>query len=151
MVPSDSIEEISAVKYFSEVRNGNPVFSTNYNDANPIINGNVGEISAMWSSYKQQYLVSYFDFQRNGASVLRLGNSTYPWGPFDVDTILFDSSKTYPWMAPGWYGPYGGYLVPDNGSKSPIIYITLSLWVPYRVFILSVDLSKPVPTVVAIN
>ena len=119
-----------------------PVWLSSYADANPIINGGVGELSAMWSTYKQQYLVAYFDFQKNGAGVLRIGNSSNPYGPFDTSTILFDSSKHYPWMQNDWYGPYGGYLIHDQGNTLPIVYITLSLLVPYRVFIMTVNLDQ---------
>jgi len=64
---------------------------------------------------------------------------------------------TFPlWMKPGWGGPYGGYLVPgysttnlvdeetratSSASSDKYAYWTLSLWTPYRVFQMKVDLS----------
>jgi len=145
-VPVLKIENMNALEYYT-----GSGFSSSYNDANTVIEGRVGELSAAWSTYKKQYLVSYCDFQPNGASLLRLGFSDNAWGPFNTNTILFDSSKTYSWMQPGWYGPYGGYIVPDQGVNTPWLYITLSLWNPYRVFIMKLDLSKDLPTVLEVN
>jgi len=61
--------------------------------------------------------------------------------------LVFSGSEKYDWYKTeqtrkgpvDWGGPYGGYLLPESGR---IAYFTLSLWIPYSIFLMEADLQE---------
>ena len=94
------------------------------------IDGTIGELSVMWSTYLERWIMTYSDA---GSAYIREGIT--PWGPWG-DPIELVPGDEYP----GLYSPYlNPRYVSDDGRT---IYFTLSLWGPYNVFWFSADLER---------
>lgn len=126
-----SVEDESAYSYFAGVdADGAPRWSDDMSSAETVVEGTIGELSVMWSTYLERWIMTYSD---GGNAYIREGLT--PWGPWG-DPIELVSSADYP----GLYSPYmNPRYVSDDGRR---IYFTLSLWGPYNVFWFSVDLDK---------
>lgn len=133
-VPADeaSVEDQSAYSYFAGADGETPQWSADMADAETIVDGTIGELSVMWSTYLDRWLMTYSDA---GNAYIREGVT--PWGPWG-DPIELVSAGEYP----GLYSPYmNPRYVSDDGRT---VYFTLSLWGPYNVFWFSADL-EPTP------
>lgn len=140
------IEERNSYLYFSGFEEGMPQWSNNIVDAVPIIRGvKVGELSVQWNSYLNQWLLAYFDYHHSNNMYFR--KASHLWGPWSKPKLVFNGSKKYDWYKTeqtrkgpvDWGGPYGGYLLPESGR---IVYFTLSLWIPYSIFLMEADLQE---------
>lgn len=132
-VPAEvaAVEDAASYTYFAGTdADGAPVWSADRDDATVVLDGTVGELSVMWSTYLGRWLMSYSDA---GNAYLREG--TTPWGPWGKPVEMISYAD-----APGLYAPFmNPRYVSDDGSR---IYFTLSLWDPYNVFWYSADLTK---------
>lgn len=110
----------------------------------------------------------------NALPVLQCQASRTPWGPWSLPDAV--PSERLPWFRPGWCCAYGGYVLPEMQAKSDEVgkgiasdmhvlkdragafeapdrplnasfLVTVSLWVPYRAFIVPVTASFQWPTV----
>jgi hypothetical protein len=126
---TDAVEDLAAYTYFSGVDDaGAPQWSEQLADAETIVEPTVGELSVMWSTYLDRWIMTYSDA---GSAYIREGLT--PWGPWG-EPIELVSGTEYP----GLYSPYlNPRYVSEDGRR---IYFTLSLWGPYNVFWFSADL-----------
>lgn len=127
----EAVEDADAYSYFAGVgADGTPEWSAEMTDAATVLEGTIGELSVMWSTYLDRWIMTYSDA---GNAYIREGIT--PWGPWG-DAIEVARASEYP----GLYSPYlNPRYVADGGRK---IYFTMSLWGPYNVFWFSVDLEK---------
>jgi hypothetical protein len=127
----EAIEDAAAYTYFAGVdAGGAPLWSAAMQDAETIVEGTIGELSVMWSTYLERWIMTYSDA---GNAYIREGIT--PWGPWG-DPIEVASATDYP----GLYSPYLNPRYVADGGKT--IYFTMSLWGPYNVFWFSIDLEK---------
>jgi len=142
----DKIEKKESYLYFTGIKNNLPQWSKNINDAIPVVKGvKVGELSVQWNSYLNQWLLAYFDYTHGSRMYFR--KAPHPWGPWSDPVLVFSGSEKYDWYKTeqtrkgpvDWGGPYGGYLLPESGR---IVYFTLSLWIPYSIFLMEADLQE---------
>lgn len=150
VAPGD-LEKKEKYRYFAGEKDGAPVWSAKIADAKPIVDGRVGELSAQYDEKTNRWLLSYFDFSGpRGRWLLRAAE--HPWGPFSEPAVLLKVGERLEWFKeatrPGgdgrlkrvpWGGPYGGFVLPARFNKDGKVFFALSLWVPYRTFLVSVS------------
>lgn len=126
-----AVEDASAYSYFTGVdASGSPQWGDDMSAATTIVDGTIGELSVMWSTYLERWIMTYSD---GGNAYIREGIT--PWGPWG-DPIEVAAQADYP----GLYSPYlSPRYVGDGGRR---IYFTMSLWGPYNVFWFSLDLER---------
>lgn len=136
-VNTTEIENRGAWEFFSANVDGKIVWTADETLALPTIAVAVaGELSAIWSSYLKQFVVTAFE-----PIGLVMYRSQTPFGPW-IKEIIFNEALPYSWKHPGMSGSYGGYMVPDMGANTPILFMTFSFWTPYRTYMMTTDLSK---------
>lgn len=131
LATEEAVEDASAYSYYAGTDDdGAPRWSSEMTDAETIVEGTIGELSVMWSTYLERWIMSYSD---GGNAYIR--ESATPWGTWG-DPIELVSAADYPAL----YSPYmNPRYVSDDGRT---IYFSLSLWNPYNVYWFSVDLDK---------
>lgn len=125
-----SVEDLAAYEYFAGAEGASSHWSSNIEDAETIVEGTIGELSVMWSTYLERWVMTYSDA---GSAYIREGIT--PWGPWG-EPIELVSGTEYP----GLYSPYLNPRYVTDGGRT--IYFTLSLWGPYNVFWFSADLER---------
>lgn len=127
----EAVEDAGAYTYFAGTdESGDPVWESDMDAAELVVDGTIGELSVMRSDYLDRWIMTYSD---GGNAYIREGIT--PWGPWG-EPILLASAADYP----GLYSPYmNPRYVADGGKR---IYFSMSLWDPYNVFWFSVDLEK---------
>ncbi|PZU44276.1 MAG: carbohydrate-binding protein [Microbacterium sp.] len=126
-----AVEDAAADSYFTGTdSSGAAVWSDDLTAAETIVDGTIGELSVMWSTYLERWVMTYSDA---GNAYIREGLT--PWGPWG-DAIELVSATDYP----GLYSPYLNPRYVANDGRT--LYFTLSLWGPYNVFWFSIDLVK---------
>jgi len=71
-----------------------------------------------------------------------LRRAAQPWGPWPEGRLAFNGEEKPDWYQAGWGGPYGGYLLREldrDGGRT--VYFNLSLWTPYNIFLMEIDLD----------
>lgn len=126
-----AVEDEAAYSYFVGTDDdGSPRWSSDLTDAVRVVDPTVGELSVMWSTYLERWVMTYSDL---GNAYIREGLT--PWGPWG-EPIELVSGADYP-------GLYSPYLSPRyTSADGRTLYFTLSLWGPYNVFWFSVDLDR---------
>jgi hypothetical protein len=129
--------------YFKGLQDNLPQWTFSQNEAVPVVRGvKVGELSAVWNEYLQKYLLAFFDFGAQPYG-LTLRAAAKPWGPWPEGKLVFDGTAKHDWYELGWGGPYGGYLLRElNCDAGRTVYFTLSLWTPYNIFLMELDLGR---------
>ena len=132
-VLASEIENMSAYEYFTHAGAGLENFSTEVEDATPVVDAPVGEPSIFYNEYLDQFILTYFD-TISSTVVMRVANQVT--GPYTEALEIVNSSEY-----PGLYGGFSHELMSaENGKK---IYLMLSHWDPiYNVSLLEVELSK---------
>lgn len=125
-----AVEDQSAYSYFAGLDGDAPRWSGDMADAETIVDGTIGELSVMWSSYLERWIMTYSDA---GNAYIREGIT--PWGPWG-DPIELVSGSDYE----GLYSPYLNPRYVSEGGRR--IHFALSLWGPYNVFWFSADLER---------
>lgn len=126
----EAVEDPSAYSYFAGVEGEEPQWSAEMADAETIVQGTIGELSVMWSTYLERWVMTYSDA---GSAYIREGIT--PWGPWGEPHELVSGAEY-----PGLYSPYlNPRYVTEDGRR---IHFTLSLWGPYNVFWFSADLER---------
>lgn len=125
-----AVESQDGYEYFAGADGATPTWSSEMADAVTVLDGTIGELSLMWSTYLERWVMTYSDA---GTAYIREGAT--PWGPWG-DPIELIPAADYPAL----YSPYmNPRYVSDDGRT---IYFTLSVWGPYNVFWFSVDLDR---------
>lgn len=128
-----AVEQQDSYEYFAGVDGGSPRWSGDLDDAETIVDGTIGELSVMWSTYLDRWIMTYSD---DGSAYIREGIT--PWGPWG-DPIELVSGVDHP----GLYSPYlNPRYVSDDGRT---FFFALSLWDPYNVFWFSAELEHAAP------
>ncbi|WP_136028684.1 DUF4185 domain-containing protein [Microbacterium sp. PF5] len=126
----EAVEDQGSYSYFAGLDGDEPVWSDDLDDAQVVVEGTIGELSVMWSTYLERWIMTYSDA---GNAYIREGIT--PWGPWGEPIELVPGDDY-----PGLYGPYlDPRYVSDDGRR---IYFTLSLWDPYNVFWFAADLDR---------
>ncbi|MFW6119854.1 MAG: DUF4185 domain-containing protein [Petrotogales bacterium] len=132
-VNKDEIEELSTFLYFSGLdKDGDPIWSKEESKAVEIIEPPVGECSAIYNHYLEKWIFTYLNEESHD---LEIRESDYPWGPWSEPVQLVSSRKFS-----GLYGAYMNPLFVENEGE--YIYFTMSLWVPYNVYLMKAKLVK---------
>lgn len=130
-VPQERTEELEAYEYFSGMRRSGAVWSSAIEDAHPIVEGPVGELSVMWNEYAGRWVMTYLNEKSHA---IELREATEPWGPWSLP-LRVASATRYPAL-------YGAYMHPslteDNGR---VFYFTMSQWLPYNVFLMRAEVE----------
>lgn len=125
-----AVEDQKQYSYFTGATSDGAAWSSNMSDAQTILEGTIGELSVMWSTYLERWVMTYSD---GGNAYIREGIT--PWGPWGEPLELV-SAIDYP----GLYSPYlSPRYVSDDGRR---IYFALSVWGPYNVFWFSADIER---------
>jgi len=146
----DSIEDRSSYQYYAGMEGDKPKWSSKIGEAVPIVSDvKVGELSVQWNRYLNKWLLCYFDYTPSGGNAdMFFRTADNLWGPWSDAVFVYDGDYKYYWYQTEetrqgpklWGTPYGGYILSDtDGSK---VYFTLSLWVPYSIFLMEVDLNE---------
>lgn len=122
-VPQNAVPNLAAYEYW----NGGSWVPRDPGAAVPIIDGQVGEMSAQYNTYLRQYLVMY----GNEAGDVLLRTAPAPQGPWSPPQTVVSAMQT-----PG--GAYAPYLHPWSTGKE--LYYTLSLWSAYNVMLMKTTL-----------
>lgn len=126
----ETVEDQGAYSYFAGLDGDRPRWSADMADAATVVEGTIGELSVMWSTYLERWIMTYSDA---GNAYIREGIT--PWGPWGEPIEMIAGAEH-----PGLYGPYlNPRYVSDDGRR---IHFTLSLWDPYNVFWFGVDLDR---------
>lgn len=120
-VPPDAIPDLGRYEYWNADRNA--WVPRDPGAATPVIPGPVGEMSAQFNTYLNQYVVLY----GNGANDVVMRTAPAPQGPWGPERVLVRSTEI-----PG--GIYAPYLHPWSTGKE--LYFNLSLWSAYNVMLM---------------
>ena len=139
------IENQNAYRYLVGLdANNAPIWSENINNAKPLSgmeDVEAGEISLVRNYKLGEYYLMFKNYQDNNSSFM-LFSADNPYGPYSAPTRFYPCDTSASWMQPGWGTCYGGYIMPDNfGSNGKEIYFTVSLWKPYTVVLLKMELE----------
>lgn len=130
-VSSTQIEDLEAYEYFSGLQRGSPTWSTAIEDASPLVEAPVGELSVMWNEYAGRWTMTYLN---ESSHAIELREATDPWGPWSPP-LRVASATRYPAL-------YGAYMHPwlteENGR---VFYFTMSQWLPYNVFLMRAEVE----------
>ena len=130
-VNEKKIEQMDAYVYFAGAdKAGMPIWDNNMSKAELIVDDDVGELSVVWNTYLERWLMTY---SKEGAVVIREGLT--PWGPWG-EPIEVVKAADYP----GLYAPYMNERYVEDDGKT--IYFSLSLWEPYNVFWFKASLER---------
>jgi len=131
-VGEESIEQLAAYRYYAgQDEKGAPIWSPDMNKAQTVVEDTAGELSVVWNSYLQRWLMTYL--REGQGAVIREGLT--PWGPWGNPIDLVKASEE-----PGLYAPFMNERYTGDNGKT--IYFTLSLWDPYNVFWFKASLQK---------
>jgi hypothetical protein len=125
-----AVERQASYEYFAGVDGGEARWSSDMAAARPVVDGTIGELSVMWSTYLERWIMTYSDA---GSAYIREGVT--PWGPWGSPIELVPGDEY-----PGLYSPYLNPRYVSSDGRT--VYFTLSLWDPYNVFWFSADLER---------
>lgn len=131
------IESRSSYQFYDGTLNGVPQWTSNEFSADIIVPAPAGEMSVMYNQAVGAWTMLY-----SGATGHEMRQSDTPWGPWSAPVTILTESQG-PSGTFGIYAPYMNPLwVEGNGQT---IYYTMSLWVPYDVYLAKAVLNI-VPT-----
>lgn len=126
-IKEENIEHLAEYEYWNG--NSKTWVKNDENAATVIIPGTVGELSLIYNETYKKWIVAYF----NGAEyniTMRIADEIT--GPWDTKFVLAKGSE-YPQL-------YGSYFHPLS-TKGDYLYFTMSMWLPYNVFLMKVELT----------
>lgn len=127
----EALADPGAYRYFAGEVDGEATWSGDAGDAVVILDKGTAELSVLWSTHLERWLLS--TMLDNGSAVLYEGLS--PWGPWSEPHEILTQADT-----PGLYAPYLCPRYVDNDGRR--LYFTLSIWGPYQVYWYSMDLRR---------
>lgn len=126
-----AVADPAAYQYFAGADDGRPRWSAKEADAAVVHEGQVGELSVMWSTYLSRWILT--TMLGNGDAVVLEGQAA--WGPWGEPHTITTQAETA-----GLYAPYlSPRHVADDGRR---VYFTLSIWGPYQVYWYAMDLQR---------
>ena len=143
-VREHDVERQDAYRYFTGVSSSaEPRWSADIHAAKTIVAGTVGELSVVWNSYLDRWLMTYTDGGGGGASIRE---AAAPWGRWS-DAMTLVSAADVPGgdlvFVDEFAGLYAPFMLPKyTANHGRTIYFTLSKWGPYNVFWYRADLVK---------
>lgn len=97
--------------------------------ATVIIDDKVGELSFIYNHKHQKWIIAYFNADRYNITMRTAEELTGPWSePYELA-----SGSEYPQL-------YGSYFHPLSVSGDDL-YFTMSMWMPYNVFLMKAELA----------
>jgi hypothetical protein len=133
-VREQDVEQQDAYQYFTGLAaDGTPGWSESISAAQTVVDGTVGELSVVWNTYIDRWLMSYSDGGSGNASIREAGA---PWGPWSEAITLVSATD----IPDGLYAPF--MLDKYTQNDGATIFFTLSKWGPYNVFWYRADLVK---------
>ncbi|MBE7557536.1 DUF4185 domain-containing protein [bacterium] len=165
-IPSERIEDKSAMRYYSGFREGAPVWSENERDAIALFaDPQVGEFSVDWIAPVERWIVLYNSVKPAG---VLMRSATAPWGPWSAPRHIVDPiadggmarwmhvpDSLGPWdgfsdpgkeaVPGGLYGPYLINRFTRGDAERCTLYYTLSTWNPYQVVLMQSEIGRPLP------
>ncbi len=129
------IENLSSYQFYKGTIKGVPQWENNESAGSFMIDGHVGEMSVIYNQYLHAWIMMYFNQIDNK---IEIRQSDTPWGPWSTPTTVMTLAQG----PTGTYGIYAPYILPQwVEDKGKTIYFTLSVWVPYDVYLAKVTLD----------
>lgn len=97
--------------------------------ATVIIDGTVGELSLIYNETYKKWIVAYFNAAEYNITMRIADDITGPW----TSKFVLATGQEYPQL-------YGSYFHPLSATGD-YLYFTMSMWMPYNVFLMKVELS----------
>ena len=124
---------------------GSPLWTSDMTEAKSIPgfeNVWAGELSFLYDAPLNRYLLMFSDYKNNN---FVLYSSSTPYGPFS-GPLTFSPCGTIAsrpeWMASGWGGCYGGYMLPDSfGADGHDLSFVISIWNPYTTVLMTLRIA----------
>lgn len=126
-VKEENIELLSEYEYWNDV--STRWIKGDEGQATIIIPGAVGELSLIYNETYKKWILAYFNAADYNITMRIADDITGSW---DTSFILAKGSD-YPQL-------YGSYFHPLS-TKGDYLYFTMSMWAPYNVFLMKVELS----------
>jgi hypothetical protein len=133
-VPETEILDQSAYQYYAGRAGGGPVWSSQESAAVPVVPAPSGELSVMWDPYLGRWIMVTGN---PNDSAIEMRDSPTLWGDWSNPHILIGQDYS---------DAYGGYMHPfltQNGGQD--IYLTVSRWGSYAVYLFHAHLDKGSP------
>ncbi len=132
-VPETEILNQSSYQYFTGLCTCDvPFWSTNYLEAQPVLDAPMGEISVMWNNFLGKYMLMNLD---DVARTLNVRTASSPWGPWSPPYTVISRPEYV-----GFYAPNIDPLFVEEDGR--FVYFTMSLWNEYNVYLLKVELTQ---------
>lgn len=123
------IETRSAYQFYNGKLKGIPQWISDEYTSNFVLNGSIGEMSVIFNHALSAWTMMYFNQIDNRIEIRQSDN---PWGTWS-EPIKVMTPAQIPKDTVGIYAPY---MLPQwVEDKGRTIYFTLSLWVPYDVYL----------------
>lgn len=126
-VKEENIKLLSEYEYWNAT--GTSWIKGDENQATILIPGAVGELSLIYNETYKKWILAYFNAADYNITMRIADDITGPW---DTSFVLVKGSD-YPQL-------YGSYFHPLS-TKGDNLYFTMSMWLPYNVFLMKVELS----------
>lgn len=129
------IENQSAYQYYNGTVGGVPQWTNDEFAGDFVVSGTVGEMSVMYNQAVGAWTMMYFN-ESNGRFEIRQADT--PWGTWSAPITVMTQAQS-PAGTGGIYAPYMNPLWVEDGGRT--IYFTMSLWVPYDVYLAKATLN----------
>lgn len=126
-IKEDDMENIGNYEYW----NGNTRqwVKGDESQATVLIEGTVGELSLIYNETYKKWIVAYFNGAEYNITMRIADDITGPW----TTKFVLATGQDYPQL-------YGSYFHPVS-TTGDYLYFTMSMWMPYNVFLMKVELS----------
>jgi hypothetical protein len=121
----------SKYRYFIGTEDDQPKWSPSEDEAVTIIDKPVGEMSVQFNEFINRWIILHTVQQASGGNIV-MKESKYPWGPWSYPHTLVSLVDAY--------GPFMHSKYFEN--KGETIYLTLSSWGEYNVYLYKATLLK---------
>ena len=131
-VREKDVENIEQYQYFQGLNGNAVIWTTDMTRAAKIVEEPVGELSVVWNTYLQRWIMTYLN---EHARAIEIREGLSPWGSWGKPFMVCPAD-TYPAL-------YGAYMHPryvDKGGQ--VIYFAMSQFGPYNVFWMKASLEK---------
>ena len=126
-VKEEDIEHINDYEYWNGT--SKEWVKGDESQATVLIDGTVGELSVIYNETYKKWIIAYFNAAEYNITMRIADDITGPW---DTKFVLATGTD-YPQL-------YGSYFHPAS-AKGDYLYFTMSMWEPYNVFLMKVELS----------